>query len=210
MLWSFMELYGPFFPKAEVLQIIDFSSFNFWKSPFHAWGIVILPELVKILWWLPTLTGCSLPSIVATVLGYCSMGRALHSDISRCLNYCKTPLQTQEVSLWTQMTNFYQIWKNSNYNCPLWTAIACLPEVQLTCILFLWLANAKLMIWGLWIFAKLHSRPEIWAFENGFTKSATFAPTVKPQSQSPNPNPNLIDPRSSFGVKLMVTLFVWP
>ena len=31
------------------------------------------------------------------------------------------------------------------------------------------------MIWGFWIFAKLHSRPEICAFENGLPKSGTFA-----------------------------------
>ena len=34
---------------------------------------------MKILGWLPTLTGCSLPSRGATVLGPCSMARALTS-----------------------------------------------------------------------------------------------------------------------------------
>ena len=71
--------------------------------------------------------------------------------------------------------NIEESWRNSTDGCPLWTAIARLPEVQLTWILFLWLANAQLMIWGFWIFAKLHSRPEICAFENGLTKSVTFA-----------------------------------
>ena len=77
------------------------------------------------------------------------------------------------------MINFHQFWRNSTDGCPLWTAIVRPPEVQLTWILFLWLANVKLMIWGFWIFAKLHSRPEIWAFENGLPKSGTFAPILR-------------------------------
>ena len=79
------------------------------------------------------------------------------------------------VSSW----NIEESWRNSTDGCPLWTAIARLPEVQLTWILFLWLANAQLMIWGFWIFAKLHSRPEICAFENGLTKSVTFASMLR-------------------------------
>ncbi len=63
--------------------------------------------------------------------------------------------------------------------CPPWTAKGQPAEVQLTWVLFLWLANAKLMIWGFWIFAKLHSRPEICALENGLTKFATFASRVQ-------------------------------
>ena len=137
--------------------------------------MVILPELVKILCRLPTLTRCSLPCRGATVLGPCSMARALHYDGSRFLNFCKTPLQAWEMSVWTQTSNFHQIWRNSTDGCPLWIAIARLPEVQLTWVLFLWLANAKLLIWGFSIFTKLHSRPEICAFENGLTKFVTFA-----------------------------------
>ena len=76
------------------------------------------------------------------------MARALHSDGSRFLNFCKTPLQAWEMSVWTKTSNFHQNWRNSTDGCPLWTAIARLPEVQLTWILFLWLANAQLMIWG--------------------------------------------------------------
>ena len=68
------------------------------------------------------------------------------------------------------MSNFHQIWRNSSDGCPLWTAVARPPEVQLTWVLFLWLANVKLIIWGFWIFANLHYRPEICAFENGLTK----------------------------------------
>ena len=128
--------------------------------------MVILPKLVKILWRLPTLSGCSLPSRGATVLGACSMARALHSDGSRFLNFCKTPLQAWETSVWTQMSDFHQFWRNSTDGSPLWMAIARPPEVQLTWVLFLWQANVKLKILGFWIFAKLHSRPEICAFEN--------------------------------------------
>ena len=107
------------------------------------------------------------------------MARALYSDGSGFLNFCKTLLQAWEMSVWTQMSNFHQIWRNSTDGCPLWTAIAQLPEVQLTWVLFLWLANAQLMIWGFWIFAKLHSRPEICAFENGLTKNGTFASILR-------------------------------
>ena len=141
--------------------------------------MVILPKLVKILWRLPTLSGCSLPSRGPTVLGACSMARALHSDGSGFLNFCKTPLQAWETSAWTQISDYHQFWRNSTDGCPLWSAIARPPEVQLTWVLFLWLANAQLMIWGFWIFAKLHSRPEIWAFENGLPKSGTFASILR-------------------------------
>ena len=132
----------------------DFRFLNFWKSPYQARDMVILPELVKILWWFPTLTRCSLPCRGATVLGHYSSPRALPSGGSRFLNFCKTPLQAWETSVWTQMSNFYQNWRNSTDGCPLWMAKARLPEVQLTWVLFLWLANAKLMIWGFWIFRK--------------------------------------------------------
>ena len=132
--------------------------------------MVILPKLVKILWRLPTLSGCSLPSRGATVLGACSMARALHSDGSGFLNFCKTPLQAWETSVWTQMSDYHQFWRNSTDGSPLWMAIARPPEVQLTWVLFLWLANVKLMIWGFWIFAKLHSKPEICSFENDWQK----------------------------------------
>ena len=164
------------FSMSQALQINDFRFLNFQKSPFQARDIVIFTKLVKILWRLPTLTKCSMPFRGATVLGPYSMARALHSDGSRFLNFCKTSLQAWEMSVWTQMSNFHQIWRNSTDGCPLWTAVAQPPEVQLTWVLFLWLANAQLMIWGFWIFAKLHSRPEICAFENGLTKSVTFAP----------------------------------
>ena len=80
----------------------------------------------------------------------------------------------------------HQFWRNSTDGCPLWSAIARPPEVQLTWVLFLWLANAQLMIWGFWIFAKLHSRPEICAFENGLTKSVTFASILGLNSRLPS------------------------
>ena len=170
VLWSLV-----LFPKAQALQTIDFSLLNFWKSPFPARDTVNLTKLVKILWQLPTLTKCSMPSRGASVLDACSIARTLHSDGSRFLNFCKTPLQAWEMSVWTKTSNFHQNWRNSTDGCPLWTAIARPAEVQLTWVLFLWLANAQLMIWGFWIFAKLHSRPEICSFENGLTKSVTFA-----------------------------------
>ena len=163
MLWSFMELYGPFFPKAEVLQIIDFSSFNFWKSPFHAWGIVILPELVKILWWLPTLTGCSLPSRGATVLGACSMARALHSDGSRFIIFAK-PHSRPEKWVFEQRRAIFT--KFGEIPHILWMAIAWPAEVQLTWVLFLWLANAQLMILGTGSASKVHSKPDLCTIEN--------------------------------------------
>ena len=81
------------------------------------------------------------------------------SDGSRFLNFCKTPLQVWETSVWTQTSNFHQIWRNSSYSCPLWMAIAWPPEVQLTWVLFPQLSNAKLIFWGFWIVSKLHSRP---------------------------------------------------
>ena len=165
--------------NSEVLQTNDFRFLNFQKIPFQARDIVNWTKLLKILWHSPTLTGCSLPSRGATVLGACSMARALHSDGSRFLNFCKTPLQAWETSVWIQMSVFHQFWRNSTDGCPLWTAIARPPEVQLTWVLFLWLANAQLMIMGFWIFAKLHSRPEIWAFENGLTKSGNFASILR-------------------------------
>ena len=162
---------GHFF-KAEALQTNDFWFLNHQKSPFEAKEKVIWIKLAKILWRLSTLTGCSLPSRGATVLSHCSMARALHSDGSRFLNFCKTPLQAWEMSVWTKTSNFHQIWRNSKDGCPLWMAIAWLPEVQLTWVLFQWLANAKLMIWDFWIFAKLHSRPEICVFEMDWWKVA--------------------------------------
>ena len=143
---DFMDL-GPFY-KAWVLQTNKFRFLNFLKNTFDARDIVIWTKLVKVLWWLPNLSGCSLPSRGATVLGLYSMLRGLPSDGSRFLNFCKTSLQAWETSVWKQMSDFHQIWRNSTDGCPLWTAIAQPPEVQLTWILFLWLANAQLMIWG--------------------------------------------------------------
>ena len=141
--------------------------------------MVILPKLVKILWHLLTLSGCSLPSRGPTVLGACSMARALHSDGSRFLNFCKTPLQAWETSVWTQMSDFHQFWRNSTDGSPLWTAIARPPEVQLTWVLFLQLENSQLMILGTGSASKVHSKPDLCAFENVVTKFATFASILR-------------------------------
>ena len=123
--------------------------------------MVILPKLVKILWRLPTLSGCSLPSRGATVLSQCSMAKG-----SRFLNFCKTPLQSWETSVWTQMSDFHQFWRNSTDGSPLWMAIALPPEVQLTWVLFLQLENSQLMILGTGSASKVHSKPDLCAFEN--------------------------------------------
>ena len=163
-----------YLPKARALQSNDFSFLNFWKSPFQARDMVILPKLVKILWRLPTLSSCSLPSRGATVLGACSMARALHSDGSRFLNFCKTPLQAWETSVWTQMSVFHQFWRNSTDGSPLWMAIARPPEVQLTWVLFLQLENSQLMILGTGSASKVHSKPDLCAFENVVTKSVIY------------------------------------
>ena len=96
---------------------------------------------MKILWQLTALTGCSLPSRGATVLGHYSSARALPSDGSGFWTFCKTSLQASQMRVWTQMSNFYQNLRNSTDGCPLWMGKARLPEVQLTWVLFLWLAN---------------------------------------------------------------------
>ena len=152
--------------NSEVLQTNDFRFLNFQKIPFQARDIVNWAKLLKILWRSPTLTGCSLPSRGATVLGACSMARALHSDGSRFLNFCKTPLQAWETSVWTQMSDFHQFWRNSTDGSPLWMAIAWPPEVQLTWVLFLQLENSQLMILGTGSASKVHSKPDLCAFEN--------------------------------------------
>ena len=145
----------------------------------HRWAI--FTKFGEILRWLPSLNGHSLAPWGAIVLGPFSTASQCQTDYLGLLNFCKTPLQAWEMSVWTKTSNFHQIWRNSTDGCPLWTAVAQPPEVQLTWVLFLWLANAQLMIWGFWIFAKLHSRPEKWAFEQRraiFTKIGEIPQTV--------------------------------
>ena len=92
-----------YLPKVRALQINDFRFLNFQKSPFEARDIVVFTKLVKILWWLPTLTKCSMPSRGATDLGPYSMARALHSDGSRFLNFQKSPFHAWDIVLFTKL-----------------------------------------------------------------------------------------------------------
>ena len=118
--------------KHSKLIILGF--LNFWKSPFEARDIVVWTKLVKILWRLPILTGCSLPAEVPLswvpflwhehfplmVLGFWIFAK-LHS-------------RPEKQVFEHRQAIFIKIWRNFLDGCSLWTAIAWLPEVQLTCL----------------------------------------------------------------------------
>ena len=152
-----------YLPKARALQTNDFSFLNFWKSPFQAWDMVILPKLVIYCDVYPLYPAVAcLPEVplswvpvpwqehfILMVLGFWIFAK-LHSR----------PEKQVFEHRWAFFTK----------------AIARPPMVQLTWVLFLQLENSQLMILGTGSASKVHSKPDLCAFENVVTKSVTFAP----------------------------------
>ena len=151
--------------------------FGFWiskKSPLQAWYIVVFTKLVKILWQLPTLTRCSMPSNGDTVLGPCSIARALYSDgfsafdqqfffrsKRQFLQNSTLGLRYVPLKMLSQNPWHLRHFSFSFDGYSVWQAIARPAEVQLTWVLFLQLENSQLMILGTGSASKVHSKPDL-------------------------------------------------
>ena len=93
---------------------------------------------------------------------YSWMDRAKKTNSFRLWNFWKRPFQAKDIVLWrlTPICNQYQ----------LLMVIAWLPDLLLTWVPYQWMEQVKLLISGIEIFEKVHSRPEIWSFKYEHSK----------------------------------------
>ena len=88
---------------------------------------------------------------------YSWMDRAKKTNSFRLWNFLKSPFLAKDIVLrrLTPICNQYQ----------LLMVIARLPDLLFTWVPYQWIEQVKLLILGVEIFKKVHSRPEIWSFE---------------------------------------------